>query len=165
MIKQIKPNIYQLYFQEFGSAVYLIQLNNKNILIDTSSKENKKELIKDLKSLGITILNINIIILTHSHYDHIENNNLFSNAKIYNFDNINQLSQEILKQFQIIKTPGHTKDSIAILYKDILFSGDTLFYNGIGKTNLPESQPKKMQESLNKLKNLNYKILCPGHIS
>ncbi len=165
MINKITPNIFQLYFKEFSSCIYLIKLNNQNILIDTGSKKARPELLEDLSKLNTKPKEIKIIILTHPHYDHIENNNIFPDAKIYNFNNINQLPQEILKQFKIIQTPGHTKDSITILYKDILFSGDTLFYNGIGRTDFPESQPEKMQESLNKLKNLNYKILCPGHVS
>ena len=46
----------------------------------------------------------------------------------------------------------------------VLFSGDTLFHNGIGRTDLPKSVPEKMNESLKKLRNLKFEILCPGHI-
>ena len=49
MLNKIKDNIWQLYFNQFGSCVYLIKLNNKNILIDTSTIENKEELISNLK--------------------------------------------------------------------------------------------------------------------
>ncbi len=162
MIKKIKPNISQIYFKDFGSTVYLIQLKNQNIIIDTSSAENKQELINDLKHLNLDPEDIPIIILTHQHWDHDGNLNLFPNAKHYKHENIDQLP---IKEFQVIKVPGHTKDSIAIFYDDILFSGDTLFHdNGIGRTDFPESMPEKMQESLDKLKNLNYEILCPGHI-
>ncbi len=162
MINKIKSNLFQLYFKEFGSTVYLLKIENQNILIDTSSSKNEKELINDLKKLNLNPEDINIIILTHQHWDHNENINLFKNAKLYKYENINQLP---IKKFKIIKTPGHTKDSIALLYKKILFSGDTLFNNGIGRTDFPDSEPEKMNESLKKLKNLNYKILCPGHIS
>ena len=165
MIIKIKPNIFQFHFMNFGSAVYLIQLDTlnkkQNILIDTSSKENKRELLTDLEQLTLSPSDINIIILTHKHWDHDGNINLFPNAKQYTFNNLNEFP---IKQFKIIKTPGHTKDSIAILYEDILFSGDTLFHNGIGRTDFPESEPEKMKESLKTLKLLNYKTLCPGHL-
>jgi len=164
MINKITQNIWQLYFREFSSAVYLIKLNNQNILIDTGSQQAKQELLQDLKQLNLTPENINITIITHNHWDHTENNNLFPNAKIYNKENINQLPKEVSEQLKIIQTPGHSKDSIAILYNQILFSGDTLFHNGIGRTDLPESQPEKMQDSLNTLRSLNYKVLCPGHV-
>jgi glyoxylase-like metal-dependent hydrolase (beta-lactamase superfamily II) len=66
---------------------------------------------------------------------------------------------------KVIPTPGHTQGSISLLYEkeSILFSGDTLFENGIGRYDLPNSAPGKMQESLDKLKKIKYKILCPGH--
>ena len=161
MKNEIQPNICQFSFKEFGSCVYLITLNNQNILIDTSSKDNQHELLRDLKQLNLSPDDINTIIITHRHWDHNSNIALFQNAKIYDYKNIDSFP---IKEFQIFKVPGHSRDSIAILYNKVLFSGDTLFHNGIGRTDLPESEPEKMQDSLNKLKSLDYKILCPGHI-
>jgi len=161
MINKLTNNLWQFYFKAFGSCVYLLKINNKNILIDTSTAENQSPLIQDLNSLHLNPEDINIILLTHNHWDHNGNIDIFSNAKLYNYDNIDELP---IKDIEIHKVPGHTKDSLAFLYKDILFSGDTLFNNGIGRTDLPESIPSKMQDSLKKLKGLKYKILCPGHI-
>jgi len=163
MIKQITPNLHQLHFKEFGSCVYLLKLNNKKILIDTSSKMARKELLQDLKKLKIKPKEINIILLTHNHYDHIENINLFPNAKLLKEKEIKEQFPEI----QTIKTPGHSKNDLCYLYKDILFSGDVIFdkkQTYVGRTDLPESNPKKMQESLQKLKTLKYAKLCPGHL-
>lgn len=161
MIKEIKPKIFQFYFKEFSSCIYLIKLKDKNILIDTGSKEAKNELLSDFNQLNLSPKDINIVLLTHSHWDHAGNIGLFKNAEIYSYENISELS---IKEIKIIKVPGHTKDSLAFLYYDILFSGDTLFNNGIGRTDFPESVPEKMQDSLDKLRSLNYKILAPGHI-
>jgi glyoxylase-like metal-dependent hydrolase (beta-lactamase superfamily II) len=162
-IKKIKDNIFQFSFEEFGSCVYLLKLK-KNILIDTSSKENKQEFLDNLKELKIKPEQINLLLLTHKHWDHIENKDLFSNAKIYSLENLKENIPEI-SEIKIIKTPGHTKDSLCFLYEDILFSGDTLFDNGyIGRTDLPGSEPKEMKKSLKKLEKINYKILCPGHL-
>ncbi len=160
MINKIATNIFQLCFKKFGSCVYLLKLE-KTILIDTSTKENKQEVLEDLQTLKIKPEQIDIILLTHQHYDHNGNLNLFKKAKVYDSKNIKELP---IREIKIIKTPGHSKDSLSFLYKDVLFSGDTLFHNGIGRTDLPESQPEKMQDSLEKLKKINYKILCPGHI-
>lgn len=160
-IQKLSNTVFQMYFKEFGSCVYLVKIGKDNILIDTSSKENAKELLHELKKLNIDIRDIHIILLTHTHNDHIGNLDLFPNAKIYDAKNINELNLILIRP---IKTPGHTKDSLSFLYKDILFSGDTLFHNGTGRTDLPESEPSKMEESLSQLKKLDYTILAPGHI-
>lgn len=63
----------------------------------------------------------------------------------------------------VIDTPGHTKDSVCLLAQDNLFSGDTLFAFGTGRTDLAGGDEKEMENSLKKLKELNYILLCPGH--
>jgi len=160
MISKISENVFQLYFDTFGSTVYVLKLE-KNILIDTSSEDNRKELIKDLNELKLNSKDINMIILTHSHPDHTGNLELFKNAEIINSKNLNQLPK-IIKP---IKTSGHTKDSVCFLYKDILFSGDTIFHEeGRGRTDLPGGSEKQIQKSIEKLKKIEYNILCPGHV-
>jgi len=178
MITKISKNVTEINFKNEGSIVYLIKFTDKNILIDTSSKDNSSELIDSLSSLNLKPEEINTIILTHAHYDHGENINIFPNAKVYgNFTNMinKDHSQTKLKKIlpienlrdknlKIYKTPGHTQGDITILYKNILFSGDTLFHKGyIGRTDFPESSPEKMKESLEFIKKLKFEILCPGH--
>lgn len=161
MIQKLRENVFQIYFKKFGSVVYLIRQDKDNILIDTSSKDNANELLYELKKLKVDPRDVHYILLTHTHYDHNGNLEFFPNAKVFDSKNIDTLT---LINFRPIKTPGHTKDSLCFLYKDILFSGDTLFHNGTGRTDLPESQPDKMKETLEKLKKLDYQILAPGHI-
>ena len=162
MISQISEKVYQLYFDTFGSTVYVLKLDSQNILIDTSTQENQQELLQDLSELNLKPEQIGLIILTHNHWDHIGNINLFKNAVVITADNLSNLPPEL----KPIKTPGHTPDSICILYKNILFSGDTIFHqNGKGRTDLPRGSEKQMQKSIEKLKTLKYNILCPGHIN
>lgn len=171
MIQKIKENIWQFTFTQFGSCVYLIKINKKNIMIDTGSEWNKYELIDDLKKLQITPSQIDILILTHNHPDHTGNINLLEKAKVYGSKkdfsddfilNINNLN---IPKFKIIETPGHSKGGICILYEDVLFSGDTIFHNGgIGRMDLQGGSESEMRKSLSKLEKINYKILCPGHI-
>jgi glyoxylase-like metal-dependent hydrolase (beta-lactamase superfamily II) len=169
MIKQLKSDVWRFSFTNFGSYAYLIKLKNKNILIDTSSPENKNELEKNLKELKLSTHDIDIIILTHNHWDHLGGISLFLDSKFYaskkDFgENMKDIHKLNIPEFKIIDTPGHSKGGICILYKDILFSGDTIFHRGtIGRTDLPGSSEKQMKESLEKISKIKYKILCPGH--
>ncbi|MEW9121281.1 MAG: MBL fold metallo-hydrolase [Thermotaleaceae bacterium] len=66
---------------------------------------------------------------------------------------------------KIIHTPGHTLGSICIFTEDLLFSGDTLFANSIGRTDLEGGSFKKIIDSiLNKLFSLPEDTrVMPGH--
>jgi len=63
-------------------------------------------------------------------------------------------------------SPGHTEGSVCIREESsgLLFSGDVLFNNGIGRTDLPTSSPAKMRTSLIKVFELDdaYRVF-PGH--
>ena len=52
---------------------------------------------------------------------------------------------------QIISTPGHTPGCVCFLIQDKLFSGDTLFFDSYGRTDLPKSSAAAMRNSLKKL--------------
>jgi hydroxyacylglutathione hydrolase len=48
----------------------------------------------------------------------------------------------------LIHTPGHTPGSQCLLVDDHLISGDTLFLDGCGRTDLPGSDPEEMYRTL-----------------
>ncbi|MFH1309680.1 MAG: MBL fold metallo-hydrolase [Candidatus Omnitrophota bacterium] len=55
-------------------------------------------------------------------------------------------------KLKVIHTPGHTPGGISLLSGDILFSGDTLFCEGVGRTDLSGgSQPDLMRSIYEKL--------------
>jgi len=52
------------------------------------------------------------------------------------------------KSLKVIHTPGHTKGSICIKMDNIVFSGDTLFYRSIGRTDLPGGSFEELAKSI-----------------
>ena len=72
-------------------------------------------------------------------------------------------------RLQVLHTPGHTPGGICLLLKEpkekIVFSGDTLFYQGIGRTDFPFASSEQLQRSIkDKLFILNDQtIVLPGH--
>ena len=66
-------------------------------------------------------------------------------------------------EIDVLFAPGHSADCVCLKIGDWLFSGDTLFADGIGRTDLYDSNEKDIIKSMEKLKSLEYKILYPGH--
>ena len=65
---------------------------------------------------------------------------------------------------ECLHTPGHTPGSQCFLTNSCLVSGDTLFLDGCGRTDLPGSNVADMYDSLTKLASLpNATIVLPGH--
>jgi glyoxylase-like metal-dependent hydrolase (beta-lactamase superfamily II) len=66
---------------------------------------------------------------------------------------------------ELIHTPGHTPGSQCFMVANRLVSGDTLFLEGCGRTDLPGSDPSAMYESLTQRlsKVPDDAVLFPGH--
>jgi glyoxylase-like metal-dependent hydrolase (beta-lactamase superfamily II) len=67
-------------------------------------------------------------------------------------------------EVQLVHTPGHTPGSQCFFVDAKLVSGDTLFLDGCGRTDLPGSNPGQMVESLRRLALVpDDVVLYPGH--
>lgn len=67
-------------------------------------------------------------------------------------------------EIEFVHTPGHTPGSQCFLVHGMLVSGDTLFLDGCGRTDLPGSDKEQMYDSLQRLSRLpGDTIVCPGH--
>ncbi len=69
-------------------------------------------------------------------------------------------------EFEIIWTPGHTPGSSIFIIKDqkYAFIGDTIFEDGIGRTDFSYSSPTNMRKSIQKILELpDDTLLYPGH--
>jgi glyoxylase-like metal-dependent hydrolase (beta-lactamase superfamily II) len=65
---------------------------------------------------------------------------------------------------RLLHTPGHTPGSQCFVVGDNLVSGDTLFLEGCGRTDLPGANPDDMYTSLQRLASLPGRLtLWPGH--
>lgn len=65
---------------------------------------------------------------------------------------------------KVIHTPGHTPGSVCFKFKNYLFSGDLLFCNGVGRTDLPGGDEHLLLKSLKKICQIGRNtIILPGH--
>jgi glyoxylase-like metal-dependent hydrolase (beta-lactamase superfamily II) len=66
--------------------------------------------------------------------------------------------------FSIFHTPGHTPGHIALFGGGLLFSGDLVFKNGVGRTDFPRGSGEDLRLSLRKVLSFPPQtIICPGH--
>ncbi len=129
----------------FGySTNSLLTVGNHHILVDTGPSSRRAWLYKALQSKNLTPDDIDIVILTHMHWDHCQNTDLFKNARIlvhpteldyarnpnggdftvarYMADMIDKMKVDpvsegdsVIEGVSIIETPGHTKGHISVL--------------------------------------------------
>ncbi len=69
------------------------------------------------------------------------------------------------REFQVVHTPGHTPGSVCLYDKKdkTLISGDTVFANGVGRTDLPGGDFDQLKGSLQKLSKMGVEKILPGH--
>ena len=67
-------------------------------------------------------------------------------------------------EFTVLHTPGHTPGCVCYQAGEWLFTGDTLFHYGYGRTDLPGGSMAKLAESLRRLAPLAQQHeIFPGH--
>lgn len=164
----------------------LVEADGQYILVDTLGPWDSKQLIETLDERGLSPDDINILIGTHGHPDHVGNLNLFTNAKfhfvghsIYQDDRYRDhpfkdgVPYQISTNVQIIPTPGHTLTCISLMVKNcakygtVAIAGD-LFENAKDLTDdkiwkdAGSEDPKQQAISRAKiLSTANY--IVPGH--
>lgn len=141
---------------ELATNCYLLISRGEVAVIDPGGEADK--ILKEIKKSGI---NPKYIINTHIHSDHtLANEKIKKETGAEILRNLNDGDKikigDIL--LRVIRTPGHAKESICLLGKNFIFTGDTLFKAGFGRTDLPGGSQEEMEKSLEKLS----KIIKPG---
>ena len=139
---------------------YILIKNNNALVIDPGDEFDKIMYeIGDNKVVGV--------LITHNHFDHIGALSNFDKELIYKFSNLEEKEYTISDfNFEVIYTPGHTSDSVSYYFKEIesLFCGDFIFYESIGRCDLPTGDFNIMKDSINKIKKYPKNIkIYPGH--
>lgn len=176
--------IKRIITEEMDQNCYLLKKGECGILIDPGMDTFK--ILRETENI-----NIEYILLTHCHYDHIfsvkelnkktvssENcsENMQNPAMVLDKNACTNRSCDIIMEdgeervfcgikVKCIHTPGHTNGGVCYLVENSLFSGDTLFYKSIGRCDLPTGSINQLENSIkNKLYNLpDDTVVYPGH--
>ena len=136
--ENIIGGIYRLKipFEDLYTSVFLIRTEHGNALVDcaTYDCDIDEYILPALKEIGLSLTDINFLILTHSHGDHAGGKNrileLAPSIKI-----VQEIPSIILKGLTVYELKGHTLDCIGVFDEDTgtLISGDGLQGAGVGK--------------------------------
>ncbi|MBW1971875.1 MAG: MBL fold metallo-hydrolase [Spirochaetes bacterium] len=69
------------------------------------------------------------------------------------------------ERFKVFHTPGHSPGSLSLYWEKnkVLFTGDLIFYHGVGRTDFYEGDGNLLKKSIEKLMELDVEYLLPGH--
>lgn len=168
---------------DYQTNCYIVKMDGKEIIIDPGM--GATEWVMANVQNPVAILN------THGHFDHVWSNSALQEklgTPLYSPKGDMMLLQNSTwmpglppstpdiavdgdQTFDIggievkfYHFPGHCPGCSMIEIGDVMFSGDFLFKNSIGRVDFPYSDPEAMKESLRKFSQMGEnKILYPGH--
>ncbi len=180
---------------ENNCNTYVID-GDKKILIDPGHARHLNRVIHQMERDGLSVEKIDVVLVTHSHPDHMEGVEFFlekpvrvamgkeeerylleSGRILYDMMQIALPKIRVdfyLKEgdlrlgnqsFHIYQTPGHSPGSLTLYWPErkVLFTGDVVFFGGIGRTDFLEGNSKQLMESIERLSRLETELLLPGH--
>ena len=166
------------------------------VLIDPGHRALFDHVNLGLKEMGLKTDDIDLIICTHAHPDHLEGVQLFKEkstlftlsqiewrwalsagkdmSAAYGID-ITAIAPDFFLQegtlsldgldMQIYHTPGHSPGSVCLYWsaQKALFTGDLVFKDGLGRTDLPGGDGAQIKESIRRMARLDIELLLSGH--
>jgi hydroxyacylglutathione hydrolase len=182
-----KESVAQFEIGSHKNFVYLIlNWETKNAAI-VDPQHDLSLPLDSIQKYGFTL---SAILLTHSHSDHtagvLELTRLYPQIPIFiHRDELHRLSHSIMNygnirlirdgevieigsyRVKVLHTPGHSSGECCFFLpaqRNYLFTGDTVFIQDCGRTDLPSGNNQEMFQSLQRLKKLPPdSIILPGH--
>ena len=178
----------------FASNCYIVgsESNKEGVIIDPGA--DAKEILKNVKDLGLDIKLIVLTHGHIDHTGAVKEVKKTTGAEVaIHTDDAKSLQEQLLGRlfglsyppppppdwllkdgdsidigdlhFLVVHTPGHSLGGICLLEEGVVFSGDTLFNYGIGRTDMPGGSYSQLMNSIHtKLMILpNNTIVYPGH--
>jgi glyoxylase-like metal-dependent hydrolase (beta-lactamase superfamily II) len=162
-----------------GSTITLVIAGSVRILVDTGGPSERSVVLDLLAQRGFSPEQIDYVVCTHGHTDHIGNNNLFPGATFLvgqdrsDGDAFEELDfadgpLEITADVRVAWTPGHTSEDISLLVRaehgvvavvgDVFENGDARDESWVRFSRDPARQRRSRAEMLAVAD-----LIVPGH--
>jgi len=139
------------------ATVSLIRDKDLVVVVDPGVLESQQILIDALKREGLSLEEVDVVCITHSHLDHYRNIGMFKHAKaldyfgLWNKNICEDWHEQFTPNIQILKTPGHDYTSITLFVKTddgiIAICGDVFWKENYPKDDIYATDLKKLGES------------------
>ncbi len=153
-------------------TITLVKDDELIMIVDPGVLADQQILIDCLQQEGLSIDDIKIVALTHSHLDHYRNIGLFPRAKtleyygLWDGERVEDWSTQFTANIRIIKTPGHSSDSLTFLVKTeqgiIAICGDVFWKQAYPQQDPYANDSEKLQISRQQVLELADWVI-PGH--
>ena len=161
----------------FASNCYIVgsESNKEGVIIDPGA--DAKEILKNVKDLGLDIKLIVLTHGHIDHTGAVKEVKKTTGAEVaIHTDDAKSLQEQLLGRlfglsyppppppdwllkdgdsidigdlhFLVVHTPGHSPGGICLLEEGVVFSGDTLFNYGIGRTDMPGGSYSQLMNSI-----------------
>ncbi|MDR2845974.1 MAG: MBL fold metallo-hydrolase [Candidatus Methanoplasma sp.] len=159
------------------STSTLIRTGTRNIVVDTSAKDWWPAVKTSFRQIGIFPEDVDTVILTHTHHDHIGNLDHYPKAKVLVHSGeerevpgaeIIDSDTEIEKGIRLVHTPGHTPGSMSVYIqadKRYVLAGDAIPKKGNYEKLMPPAINTDPDAALKSIKEIiKYAdVIIPGH--
>lgn len=149
----------QMFDPESSTLTYLLGDDQGSAVIIDPVLEHVDSYLALLKSLKLTL---RMVLDTHVHADHITGSQalrkqtcattvIAKNCGATGYDRLLNDGDTLTfgsETIRVIATPGHTLGSLCYLWRDRLFSGDTLMINACGRTDFQHGSATQMYHSI-----------------
>lgn len=154
-------NFRQTFDPESFTLTYLLADDQGDAVIIDPVLEHVESYLSLLNSLKMTLC---LVLDTHVHADHITGSQelkkhtravtmIAQNCGAPGYDRLLLDGDTLVfgsEKIRVIATPGHTPGSLCYLWRDRLFTGDTLMINACGRTDFQQGSATAMYQNITK---------------